>query len=82
MGPAYSLHCSADGEQPSPLTLGLPTKTYFGRPGGLIASCSPLSLSTMLKPGAVGSLVLDTRWADSPECQVRFLKEPFPIACS
>jgi hypothetical protein len=23
MGPAYSLHCSVDGEQPGPLTLGL-----------------------------------------------------------
>ena len=33
----------------------------------------------MLKPGAVGFLVLDTRWANSPECQVRFLKEPFPL---
>jgi hypothetical protein len=44
MGPAYSLHCSADGEQPSPLMLGLRSKSYFGRPGGLIASCSPLSL--------------------------------------
>ena len=31
----------------------------------------------MLKPGASCSLVLDTRWADSPECQVRFLEEPF-----
>jgi hypothetical protein len=33
----------------------------------------------MLKPGAFGSLVLDTRWADSPECQVRFLEEPFSM---
>jgi hypothetical protein len=63
-------------------TLGLHSKSYLGRPGELIASCSPLSLSTMLKLGAVGSLVLDTRWADSPECQVQFLKEPFSIACS
>jgi hypothetical protein len=36
----------------------------------------------MLKLGGTGSLVLDTRWADSPECQVQFLKEPFSIASS
>jgi hypothetical protein len=41
MGPAYSLHGSVCGEQPGPLMLGLRSKSYIGRPGELIASCTP-----------------------------------------